>query len=200
MSEWGGKASRIVLAAARPFWLLAALAVVCAAVPIPAGVSDVPPDELDVKAAAVLNFIRLTRWTDIPGEVNRAEIPVCVLGNSEFGEAVRRTVTGKTVGSRTISFRIDPDPDPAHCRVLIVDAMRYSVARQVLNAVRDAPVMTIGNGPGLVQLGGMFDLIVQDRRVQFDVGLEALRRSHLEVSARLLQLSRNSRRGAGGAF
>jgi hypothetical protein len=43
----------------------------------------------------------------------------------------------------------------------------------------------------------MLELIVQDRKVQFDANLDAVRRSRLEVSAKLLQLSRNLRRGGG---
>jgi ribosome-associated protein YbcJ (S4-like RNA binding protein) len=54
-------------------------------------------------------------------------------------------------------------------------------------------VLTIGNGPGLIEIGGMFELIVQDRNVQFNTNLDAVRRANLQGSAKLLQLSRNLR-------
>lgn len=93
-----------------------------------------------------------------------------------------------------------PSPDSLRCRVLIVDAPQYPMVRPVLKSLKNAPVLTVGNGPGLIQVGGMIDLVVEDRRVQFDASLDAVRAANLDVSARLLRLSRNLRRAASGTF
>ena len=162
--------------------------------------SDPPPDELEVKAAFVLNFIRLVGWPSVPEEGNGTELPVCALAKTDFANAVRQAVDGKAVGNRTISFKITPAPEPSRCRALIVDTSQYPMAREVMKAVRDSPVLTVGNGAGLLAIGGMFELVVEDRKVQFDASLEAVRRAKLDVSARLLQLSRNLRKGAGRGF
>jgi hypothetical protein len=156
------------------------------------------PSELELKAAFVLNFVRLVKWDSVSGEADNTELVVCALGNSDFANAVRHVAAGKVVGTRSISVRLNPNPDASHCRVLIVDAAQYPITRQALNGIRDAPVLTIGNGAGLIQMGGMFELIVEDHKVQFDASLEAVRRAGLDVSARLLQLSRNLRKGANG--
>lgn len=160
--------------------------------------SETPPGEFELKAAFVLNFIRLVNWGTIPGEEISSELPVCALANSEFASAIRQTVSGKSAGRRSISFKITSSPDPLRCRTLIVDSAQYPAVRQAMTAVQDAPVLTIGNGPGFLAMGGIFELFVQDRKVQFDASLEAIRRAKLDVSARLLQLSRNLRKGAGG--
>jgi len=157
------------------------------------------PGEVDVKAAFVLNFLRLVNWGPVQGEQNPDLLPVCVLAKSEFATAVRHAASGKIVGNRTITIRIDPEPDPVRCRVLLVDSTQYELARGVLRFLGNAPVLTVGNGAGFVQLGGMFDLFVEDRKVQFDAGLTAIRSAKLDVSARLLNLSRNLRKGSSGA-
>jgi len=154
--------------------------------------------ELDVKAAFVLNFVRLVKWDSVSGDTDNSELSICALGNNDFTSAVRRAVAGKLVGTRSIAVRLNPNPDASHCQVFIVDVSQYPIARQALSGIRNAGVLTIGNGPGLIQMGGMFELIVEDHKIQFDVGLEAVRRAGLEVSARLLQLSRNLRKGANG--
>jgi hypothetical protein len=159
-----------------------------------------PPGEFELKGVFVLNFIRLVNWTNVPGEGTRPDLPVCALANSDFANAVRQAVAGKTIGNRPVSFKFTSAPDPLQCRVLIVDAAQYPVARQALNSIRDAPVLTAGNGPGFLSMGGMFELTVQDRQVQFDANLEAIRRAKLDVSARLLQLSRNLRKGGSGGL
>ena len=149
-----------------------------------------PPGEWEVKGAFVLNFIRFVNWSGIAGE-NRWDLPVCALAHSDFAHAVRRAVDNKAVKGRSISFRFDSDPHPSRCRVLIVDAAEYRIAQPALDAVRAAPVLTIGNGPGLIEIGGMFELIVEGRKIRFNTNLEAVRRADLQVSANLLQLSRN---------
>ncbi len=155
-------------------------------------------DETEIKAAFVLNFIRLVNWASIGTDDSASELPICALGNSDFATSIRRVVVGKTVGTRSLCLRFLAKPDPAHCRVLILDEREYPYAQPALDRVRNAPVLTIGNGPGLIPLGGMFELIVEEQRVQFDANLAAVRRSNLAVSARLLQLSRNLRKRLAG--
>jgi hypothetical protein len=151
------------------------------------------PGELQLKAVFVLNFIRFVNWSNVPQYEPGADITICALANSDFAAAVRRITAGKTVGGRSIRFRFEPSPDPVRCRVLIVDAAEYSTARPALNAVRNAPVLTIGNGPGLIAMGGIFDLLVEDRRVLFDANPEGLRRAAIDVNTRVLRMSRNLR-------
>src|SRR2546423_12422580 len=95
-----------------------------------------PPSELEVKAAFVLNFINFVYWVSVPGE-EAAELPICFLSNSDFAIAVRKAVEGKRVGSRSISFRIDPTPHLERCRVLIVDAAEYQIARPAIDAIKN---------------------------------------------------------------
>jgi hypothetical protein len=175
------------------------LMLLCRPVAGTAATDAAPAGDLEVKAAFVLNFIRLVNWSEVAGEANNRELPVCACSKSDFFTAVRSLASGKPVGNRSIVFRIEPAPDVRRCRVLLVDRAHYQSARQVLGAIRDSPILTVGNGAGLLDDGGMFELIVQDSKVQFDIGLEAIRRSGLDVSARLLHLSRNLRTGGNGA-
>ena len=178
--------------------VITGLMVVCRLLPGAAAPGTSLAGDLDVKAAFVLNFIRLVNWSNVPEEQNYGELPVCAWSKSDFFAAVQSVAAGKAVGNRLIVFRIEPVPDARRCRVLLVDRANYQSARQQLGAIKDAPILTIGNGPGILDAGGMFELIVQDGKVQFDVGLEAVRRSGLDISARLLHLSRNLRAGGSG--
>ncbi len=149
-----------------------------------------PPREMDVKAAFVMNFLRFVSWLPVAGE-DADKLPVCALANSDFAGAVRRLVDGKVAQGRTVVFRLDPEPAPARCRALIVDASQYPIAYPVLARLAGDPVLTVGNGPGLIDMGGMLDLVVENRRVRFDSSVVAIHRSGLHVHANLLQLSRH---------
>src|SRR4030095_4828474 len=88
--------------------------------------------ELDVKAAFVLNFIQFVYWASIPGEEDAADLPICILANSDFTNGVRKAVVGKMAGSRSISLKLVSNPDPGRCRVLILDAADYQSARPAI--------------------------------------------------------------------
>ncbi len=156
----------------------------------PGVLSAASAGEWEVKGAFVLNFVRFVSWSGIPGEDGQ-KLPVCALANSDFATAVREAVAGKVVQDRQVSFRFDANPDPSRCRVLVLDEAEYPAAHFALKAVVNSAVLTIGNGPGLVEIGGMFELIVKHEKVRFNTNLDAIRSAGLQISANLLQLSQH---------
>jgi hypothetical protein len=177
------------------FPLLRTVLVVFTSVWPKAMAADRPPGELAVKAAFVLNFMRMVNWSAVPGIERSVDLGVCAVGNSGFAEAVRKAIEGKSVGGRSISFKLASTPDETQCRVLVLDEAQYPGVKSLIDRIKTSPVLTVGNGPGLVRLGGMFDLALEDRNVVFDANADAIRLAGLDVSARLLQLCRNLRRG-----
>ncbi len=146
-----------------------------------------------VKAAFVLNFIQLVNWQPIPGEESSSVLPICACARSEFSAAVENAASGKLVGSRSIVVRIEPVPDLRRCRVLLLAREQFPSSRHLLRLLRGAPVLTIGNGPEFADSGSMFQLVMEDGKVRFDVCLDVIRHSGLEVNSRLLLLSRSLR-------
>lgn len=171
-----------------PRWIL--VVALAGASALRAQTTTSPPGESEVKATFVLNFIRFVTWSGIQGE-NSVDLPVCALANSDFANAIKLAVSGKLVQGRAISFTLDVAPDPSRCRVLIVDVAQYPIAAAPLHAVSAAPVLTIGNGPGFMEIGGMFELILENRKIRFDANLNAVRQAGLSMNAYVFQLSRN---------
>lgn len=60
----------------------------------------------------------------------------------------------------------------------------------MLKAVRDQPVLTVGDSSGFAEAGGMIGFLLQDNRVRFDVNLPSAQRSKLRVSSNLLRVAR----------
>ncbi len=55
-------------------------------------------------------------------------------------------------------------------------------------SLRDSDILTVGEQPGFLDLGGMIQLFFQAQRVGLVVNLETMQRSHLTVSSKLLRL------------
>src|SRR5690349_19845391 len=87
--------------------VFASLRLIAICNPLPGATTQDPvtPGELELKAGFVLNFIRLVNWTNISGEPDNRELPVCACLKSDYFSAVRDISVGKTVGTRSIVFR-----------------------------------------------------------------------------------------------
>jgi hypothetical protein len=81
-----------------------------------------------------------------------------------------------------------PSLGACHLLVLMADAPE---PRRVLAEAQGT--LTLGEGDGFVDAGGMIGILVVERRVRFDVNLEAARRGGIGLSAQLLRLARQVR-------
>jgi hypothetical protein len=146
--------------------------------------------EAEVKAAFVFNVAKFAEW---PAERLPAGAPLrlCVLGTpggpGSFGDALL-ALEGKTVHGRVLEVRAGTTLAPlrpCHLLVLVPDAPE---ARRALAEAQGT--LTFGDGDGFIDAGGMIGIAVAERRVRFDVNLEAARRGDIRLSAQLLRLAR----------
>jgi hypothetical protein len=61
----------------------------------------------------------------------------------------------------------------------------------MLAAIRDLPVLTVGEAEGFLSGGGAIEFVREGNRVRFDINVETARRAGLNISARLLQVARH---------
>jgi hypothetical protein len=80
--------------------------------------------------------------------------------------------------------------DAQQCQILFVGRSEREQASKLLAAVRDRPVLTVGDSSRFMEQGGMIEFLLQDRRVRFDVNLPSAQRSKLRVSSNLLRVAR----------
>lgn len=157
-------------------------------------------DDVEIKASFIWNFVRMVNWKTPAHDNPSDELRICSLTSSDISTALRSLVRNKTVGTRTVSAVVEVNPLPSRCQVLVVEHDDYLRIAPVLNRLRGTPVLTVGNGHGFLEIGGMFELTIENRRVVFDANISSIKESGLDVSARLLRLSKSLRTGAGDAY
>ena len=64
-----------------------------------------------------------------------------------------------------------------------------------LDAIRTLPVLTVSDGKGFSQAGGIIELYVEGGRMRFAINVDAAERSGLRLSSRLLGLAKVIRDG-----
>ncbi|HET8648037.1 MAG TPA: YfiR family protein [Vicinamibacteria bacterium] len=164
------------------------------AAPAPAFLSGRAPSEYQVKAAFLYHFAQLVEWPAGKGGAIAPPFDIGLLGDDVFAGALERAIDGKTVHQRRLRFRRYEDLEAVRKsppQVLFVALSDARAAQQVLQALADAPVLTVSDLEGFADQGGMIGFrITPEGRVGFDINHGRVQRAGLRMSSQLLKLAR----------
>jgi YfiR/HmsC-like len=145
--------------------------------------------EHQLKAAFLYNFAKFVEWPEANFS-QQQKINLCVVGHDQFGPALD-TIERKMAQGREVLVRRDTLPDAVRdCQIVFVSASETKNLARVLQAVTGANALTVSDMEGFCEAGGMIALVVADKRVAFEVNLDAAHRADLKLSAQLLKLAR----------
>lgn len=147
-----------------------------------------PTLENDVKATFLYNFTKFVEWPPSPGDET---FRVCAVADGAFVASLDRTLTNESIEGRRL-VRVDPRSaeEARRCGILYVGSGYAERGATLLAAVRDLPVLTVGDGPQFLKQGGTIGFFLDNNRVRFDISLRAAQRSGLKVSSKLLRVAR----------
>jgi hypothetical protein len=152
-------------------------------------------DEYQVKAAFLYNFAKFVEWP--PGTfANPTEaIGICIVGQNPFGSTLDNMVQGKKVGDRVFEVRRLTDTQQVKgCEILFIGAGEWKRVRALLDALRGAPVLTVGETDDFTSLGGVIAFQLEGPRVRIQIALESAERARLRISSKLLSLAEITKR------
>lgn len=150
-----------------------------------------PADEAMTKAAFVYNFLKFVEWP--ASSFQRADQPlvVAVVGSSPTADATERFLAPKQIGERPLVVRrLEWDAPLAGVHAIFVTEPDARKLRHVLEAAAAGHVLSIGEGPGFASSGGVIGLVIEERKVRFDIDMDAADAAGLKVSSKLLALTR----------
>jgi len=154
-----------------------------------AGAAERP--EHEVKAAFLYNFGKYVRWPP-NARANDDVFAIGVLGTDPFGKALDDIVRGGRVDNKPVVIRrAGKLSELGSCEVVFVAASEEGNLEKVLAELANSSVLTVGDMPQFVERGGMIGLIMVNRRVQFEVNVDAAERAGLAIGSQLLRLARN---------
>jgi hypothetical protein len=176
----------------RAFRGIAVAIAVCLMTPaLPAAASNPTPEEVDVKAAFLYNFLKFVDWGVGLQPADGDPLVLGILGADSLYESLSRMIEGKNVRGRPLAARrIDRRGVSAiRCDLLYIGCMDMAEARRALGSVAGDPVLTVGDCPGFARMGGIIGFTRKDDRVGFEINIGVARDSGLELSSRLLDLA-----------
>lgn len=158
----------------------------------------------EVKAAFVVNFLRYTEWPATSFESAESPFVVTVIGSDGVADALEAIAErAETIGERPLTVqsrrlpgrggwrwqRLIAELRGSHLVYLGAEIERENLA-ELLAALAEEAVLTVGDRPGFAASGGMIGLRRSGTRIVFDANTDAIKRTRLLVSARVLRLAR----------
>ncbi len=147
--------------------------------------------EYQIKAAFLYNFAKFVEWPASSFHDGAAPLQICVMGRDPFGEGLLNITREKTVNGRKLEVDTVADLERARtCHILFVASSVKMPLQQIIEGLRGASVLTVGDTKGFSEQGGMIDFVLQDDRVQFDVSRTAVEQAGLKISSKLLSVAK----------
>jgi hypothetical protein len=170
-----------------------ALALMCAA-PSNAAAADgaaaAPAREYEIKAAFLYNFTKFVDWPAATFADAGAPIVIGVLGDSPCAQALERLVKDRKVNGRTILVRPVASAEEAKLtQLLFVGSAHEARFAGLKPAIESLPVLTVGESPGFVSLGGAVNFVPQGDKIRFEINIGVAERAGLKISSQLQKLA-----------
>jgi hypothetical protein len=147
--------------------------------------------EYQNKAAFLAQFPNFVEWPIDASQTAQTSLQICVYGDFSFGTSLAESTRGTTVHGRKLEVRwVRKLPEIRTCQILFVSRSEHARYGQVLAAVANSGVLTVGETAGFLEAGGAICFSYDRELLQFEVNLAAAHDARLKMSAQLLGLAK----------
>ena len=146
--------------------------------------------EYEVKAAFIYNFAKFVTWPEGHFRGGKNTIDLCVYG-SGFPEHTFDYFYGKTAQGYTFKTKKLKNLSYINeCDMLFIGSSERYQITQIINTLKDMPILTVGDTEGFGQKGVIINLYIEDNKVKFEININAAKKAGLTLSSQLLKLAR----------
>lgn len=167
--------------------------------------------EYQIKAAFLYNFIKFVDWPEEKEAEVKGPITIGIIGCEDFIKAFD-PIKGKKIKERNISIRYftgyeklkrQRNADNSQwnkkmdalkvCHVLMFchgDSVSVQNSEQIVEALRDLPILTVGETDSFLESGGIINFVKEKEKVRFEINNTAARKVKLTIRSKLLRLAR----------
>jgi hypothetical protein len=179
--------------AVRPsrFFVVALAAILSLISPAPGKTQTGDSIEYQLKAAFLFNFAKFVEWPQTSFQNERAPITLCVFRYDPFGSSLSDVIRGKTINNRSLAARtINELPELKGCQLVFVSEREDRYLPEIVGSLKGASVLVVGESEGFADRGGAVQFFLENNKLRFAVNVDAVQRSRILVSSKLLSLAR----------
>lgn len=151
--------------------------------------------EYEIKAAFLYNFVKFVQWPSQSFASPESPIIIGVFGQNPFDGELERDVQGKKINGRRIEIRWVQNADDARqTQLLFVDASSDSKLDELMGAIKDVRVVTVGESDAFAHHGGTITFTTQGDKLRFAINIGSVERTGIKISAQLQKLATEIKR------
>ena len=166
--------------------------VVCFGHPV-ANASSTQLREYEIKAAFLYNFAKFVEWPEKALGEDDESLVLVILGKDDFGLALY-SITGKEVGNRKFVVKWCSKVEEMklfdQCHMIFISSSEKEHFPRILEALKDTHVLIIGDTEGFAEMGGIINFTIVEKKVRFEINIDAAERAGLRISSKLLKLAK----------
>jgi hypothetical protein len=145
--------------------------------------------EYDVKAAFVYNFAKFAEWPEAAFRDPQTPLSVCIIGRGP-AERSFEAIRDKQIKRRdVIVLANDEIRSVRACHILFLAGTDRRRTVQILESLKGAPVLTIGETSEFSEQDGVITFLSVDNKVRFEINQNAAKRAGLAISSQLLRMA-----------
>ena len=147
--------------------------------------------EYKIKAGYLYNFTKFISWPENESET----FNLCIIGKDPFGSIIdpieKRTVKNKPIRL----YRFQSIAEAKYCHIIHFGGSNQHLSKidlalsGILTVGSIENSLTVGETKKFSQAGGMFAFFLKEGKVKLLINQQALKKSNLEVSAKLMEIA-----------
>ena len=145
--------------------------------------------EEQIKAAFLYNFTKFVDWPDTALPPSSSFV-VCVFADDGFRKELEAILSHEQVRGRQITVAPPQVDDIRSCHLVYFARGESERHPKMLEAAKQAPVLTVGEGRRFLEQGGLIAFMLENDRVRFAVSKRGADAAGLGVSSKLLRVAR----------
>jgi len=147
--------------------------------------------EYKIKAGYLYNFTKFISWPENESET----FNLCIIGKDPFGSIIN-PIEKRTVKNKPIRlYRFQSIAEAKYCHIIYFGGSNQHLRKidlalsGILTVGSIENSLTVGETKKFSQAGGMFAFFLKEGKVKLLINQQALKKSNLEVSAKLMEIA-----------
>ena len=158
---------------------------------------SVQPETLH-KAIYLKKMLSFVQWPKGAFTAKDGAFRFCVSGDHSLVFPLTEELRSTTIDDRKVEVRwVQKEQDFRGCQALFVGASEEKRLAKILESVRGANVLSVGEADGFLNAGGIVQLSYEQDIVRFQINLAAARNAGLKMDARMLGVAKRVVKGNG---
>lgn len=148
------------------------------------------PTRAQLEATFLFKFLQYVEWPSRAFPGVDAPYIIGVLGNDPVAASLDEIVAGEQLKGRRIETRhCSTVSQVGRCHVLFIASSEAARLPSILDKLKGRSILTVSDSPDFAQRGGMIGFFDQDRKIRFQINMDAAQGAGLSISSKLLQLA-----------